>query len=72
MQDLMTTSAVAEWTGLSEVTLRRWRTEGKGPSFVRLGRAVRYRREDIAAFVELRTYKSTSEADVSSQTEARK
>lgn len=70
MQELMTTPAVAQWTGLSEVTLRRWRISGEGPAFVRLGRAVRYRREDIAAFVERRTYSSTTQADVAEQTEA--
>ncbi len=72
MHDLLTTPDVAEWTGLSQVTLRRWRTSGEGPAFVRLGRAVRYRREDIAAFVERRTYTSTTQADVAVQTEAAK
>jgi excisionase family DNA binding protein len=72
MQELMTTPAVAEWTGLSQVTLRRWRIAGEGPRFVRLGRAVRYRREDIADFVERRTYSSTTQADVAEQTEAAK
>jgi predicted site-specific integrase-resolvase len=29
------------------VTLATWRTEGKGPRFVRVGRRVRYRMSDI-------------------------
>jgi predicted site-specific integrase-resolvase len=32
----------AERLGLSVATLRAWRHRGKGPRFVRLGRAVRY------------------------------
>jgi len=63
-EHLLSTPAVAEITGLSQVTLRRWRTTGGGPRFVRLGRAVRYRSDDVNAFVEARTFRSTSEADV--------
>ncbi|MCA3746067.1 MAG: helix-turn-helix domain-containing protein [Phenylobacterium sp.] len=63
-EHLLSTPTVAEITGLSQVTLRRWRTTGGGPQFVRLGRAVRYRSDDVNAFVEARTFRSTSEADV--------
>jgi len=38
--------------GLSVRTLERWRIEGRGPRFVRVGRRVMYRAEDLAAFVE--------------------
>lgn len=31
-------------------TLQRWRASGKGPPFLRLGGAIRYRRTDIEAF----------------------
>ena len=37
---------------LSPATLRRWRSEGSGPRFVRLGRTVRYAVADLSAFVE--------------------
>ena len=30
-------------------TLRRWRTEGRGPRFVKLSACVRYRHEDVEA-----------------------
>lgn len=63
-EHLLSTPTVAEITGLSQVTLRRWRMTGGGPRFVRLGRAVRYRSDDVNAFVEARTFRSTSEADV--------
>jgi excisionase family DNA binding protein len=32
--------------------LRKWRRYGRGPAIVRLGRLVRYRQEDLVAFVE--------------------
>ena len=41
----------AERLGLSVATLRAWRHRGKGPRFVRLGRAVRYLPTDLAEFI---------------------
>jgi excisionase family DNA binding protein len=37
--------------GLSRKTLTRWRWAGKGPAFHKFGGAVRYARDDLAAFV---------------------
>lgn len=36
---------------LSETTLISWRSLGRGPRFVRVGRAVRYRQADLDAFM---------------------
>jgi predicted DNA-binding transcriptional regulator AlpA len=66
-EELLKTIDVARATGLAPVTLRRWRTSGQGPRFVRLGRAVRYKPADLAAFVEERTARSTTEADLMAQ-----
>jgi predicted DNA-binding transcriptional regulator AlpA len=33
-------------------TLNKWRAEGKGPRFVRLGSSVFYRAADLDAFIE--------------------
>ena len=41
------TEAAAEYYGVSVRTLQRWRLEGRGPDFVKLGRLVRYTREDL-------------------------
>lgn len=41
----------ARWI-VSLRTLQRWRAEGAGPPFVRLGGAIRYRMTDILAFEE--------------------
>jgi len=36
---------------VEEKTLAQWRSQGKGPAFIRMGRAVRYRPEDIELFI---------------------
>jgi excisionase family DNA binding protein len=47
----LTETQAAEHLGLSIATLRAWRHRGKGPRFVRFGRAVRYLRADLDAFI---------------------
>ena len=42
-------------------TLEAWRCRGGGPAFLKLGKAVRYRDEDLEAFMESRLRKNTSE-----------
>ena len=37
--------------GVSPRTMQRWRTEGRGPSFVRLGKLTKYRPGDLEEFV---------------------
>jgi predicted DNA-binding transcriptional regulator AlpA len=39
--------------GVDERTLAVWRAQRRGPDFVKLGRAVFYRRGDILAWIEL-------------------
>jgi hypothetical protein len=41
-------------------TLQRWRLEGGGPLFVKVGRLVRYPRSDLDAWMATRIYTSTS------------
>ena len=48
----LTEHDVAKQLGLSVATLRAWRLKGKGPRFVRFGRAVRYLAADIEHFIE--------------------
>ena len=48
----LTEQEVAERLRLSVATLRAWRLKGKGPRFVRFGRAVRYPEADVVRFVE--------------------
>ncbi len=61
--ELLDTLTVARYAGLSPVTLRKWRMTGAGPRFVRLGRAVRYRRAELDAWLSRREFKNTTEAD---------
>ena len=44
-------ATVARITGKSIVTLSRYRMFGTGPKWVRLGRQIRYRREDVASWI---------------------
>ena len=46
----MTTYEAAELLGLSAGTLRVWRCQGKGPSYYKVGNAVRYKVDDLEAW----------------------
>ena len=42
-------------TGMSLASVRRWRRLGQGPKWIRVGlAAIRYRAEDVLAFLESR------------------
>ena len=62
---LLTTPDAARYLGVSAKTLNNWRWigAGKGPTFVRLGRAVRYDVRTLDAWIAGRTFDSTSAAD---------
>jgi hypothetical protein len=52
MDDILLTEAeTASFLGKSIVTLGRWRREGYGPEYVRVGRSPRYTRQSLAAFM---------------------
>ena len=61
MQELLSTRAAAEHCGLSPRTFEKWRLEGSGPPYRKLGRIVRYDRDDLAAWLETRRRVSTSD-----------
>jgi predicted DNA-binding transcriptional regulator AlpA len=42
---------VAEYLNMSAASLRKWRRLGGGPKFLKIGRAVRYRREDVETWL---------------------
>lgn len=46
------TAAAATYLGFANQTLREMRTEGKGPRYFKVGRAVRYRIVDLDAWME--------------------
>ena len=45
----------ADFLNLSTRTLQAWRLQNAGPSFVRTGRAIRYRKRDLIAWIEANT-----------------
>ncbi|MCB2226207.1 MAG: helix-turn-helix domain-containing protein [Desulfarculaceae bacterium] len=57
---LLKTSPAADYLGLSRRTLENLRYRGGGPRFIKLGSAVRYRREDLDAWVEAGLQESTA------------
>ena len=54
-----TVSAV---TGIPVHTLNDWRCKGKHLKFVKVGRAVYYRRDDVLDLLQSQVFSSTSEA----------
>lgn len=53
-EQLMGTEGVAAYLDVPIATVRKWRYEGTGPRGIKVGRLVRYRREDVDAWLELR------------------
>lgn len=51
-RSLMTATQVARILGVSTETLRKWRARRMCLPYVRVGRHIRYRAADVAAFVE--------------------
>ncbi len=52
--EVLTTSEAAQYLRLGKPTLDRFRITGEGPSFCKLGGAVRYRRSDLDNWLESR------------------
>lgn len=52
---LLTEVQTADLLRLSVRTLQAWRTKSFGPAFVRAGRAIRYRRRDLFAWLDANT-----------------
>jgi predicted DNA-binding transcriptional regulator AlpA len=49
---LMDTAEAAVYLRLATQTLAKWRSQGRGPSFVRLGGSVFYRLSELDQFIE--------------------
>ena len=57
----MPQALAATFLGLSPRTLERFRVEGRGPAFLKLGRRVVYSRDDLVKWAEARRRRSTSD-----------
>ena len=54
LEKLLTEHDVARITGLSVASVRRWRLLRQGPRYLKIGAAVRYKLEDIEAWLASR------------------
>lgn len=62
---LLTQDQVAQCLGVKPATLQIWRVTGRyNLPFIKCGRLVRYRQEDVHAFIARRTREHTGSADV--------
>ena len=52
MSELLNEAGAAEFLSIPATTLTRWRFERRGPAFIKVGKAVRYRRADLERFLE--------------------
>lgn len=52
---LLDTKAAAEYLSLAVPTLNTWRYLKRGPTFIRIGRLIRYRATDLNAWIESQT-----------------
>jgi hypothetical protein len=46
--------------GITPKTLQNWRSQGKGPAFIKVGGHVLYRMEDLEKYESERLYNTTS------------
>lgn len=60
---LLKTPEAAAKLRVTKATLESWRCRGGGPQFVKYGRAVRYRPEDLDNFLEKSLRNSTSDKE---------
>jgi hypothetical protein len=54
--ELLTEAQAADFLKLSIRTLQAWRIRPAGPAFVRAGRAIRYQRCELIAWVDANTF----------------
>ena len=63
-QRLLNEHEVATSCSINVLTLRKWRTQKRGPQFVKIGALVRYRPEDVDAWIAERKAQSTDSPEV--------
>ena len=61
MGKLLTTAEGADRLGWNTNTLDKRRVSGDTPPYIKLGRCIRYREEDLEAWLAARVVNSTSE-----------
>ncbi len=64
---ILNETEVAEMLRCTKAALRRWRREGRGPRFIRVGRLIRYRLADVEEFLESNASSSRPASNASGQ-----
>ncbi|MFZ4808095.1 MAG: helix-turn-helix transcriptional regulator [Hyphomicrobiaceae bacterium] len=59
--ELLPPEAVAAIASNSTITLARWRRDGTGPRFMKIGRRIFYRRSDVEAWLAAQVVGSNAE-----------
>jgi excisionase family DNA binding protein len=59
LPEIMSRKQLAAYLGMTEPALSQMASRGQGPRFIRFGRSVRYRREDVLAWLESRVVDPT-------------
>ena len=67
MMQNMRTPAASAYLDIPQSTLEKMRMTGRGPSFVKDGRLVIYRKQDLDAWLERRLRQSTVDAVIISR-----
>ena len=57
----VTESELAEYWQVKENTLRKWRSDGRGPAYLKIKGRVIYRKKDIQQFENTRKYLATDQ-----------
>ncbi|PWG59695.1 excisionase [Bifidobacterium catulorum] len=61
LPEISTPGDLARVSGISLGTLAYWRHSGTGPRYMKLGRLIRYRKNDVVVFFESSLRTSTAE-----------
>jgi len=61
IRSLINDHKVAELLGISVRTVRKWRLEGEGPNYCKLGRCVRYDPQVVDEWIASQARSSTSD-----------
>ena len=55
ISDIFSTEEASQYVKYSVPTLALWRLQGRGPTYIHIGRSVRYRKSDLDAWLAAHT-----------------
>lgn len=61
LRHLFDTPQLSSHLGIGEKALEKWRLQGKGPKFIKVGKLVRYDEADVLAWIEQQKRSNTTE-----------